>query len=326
METFNLANIYSAGEAIKGQRSRNELLEQKRGEEDTIRKTAQAAVNPQTGELDVQRFTNDLARQGYVDRAEQIRTGYIDRLNKGANYLNSMLPYVNESTYPQFKAKLEESGMAVPGAMPERFNAQEFARGVALLNGKLSQTQQWGPLEQVPGAPEGTLGQRNLTTGKVDVPVKPGVDPLVYTDEGYTPRSQAGGMKRPPPASEQSKPFSFKATDSNTIYRQAVGLFGGMYDPISGHIGGLNPEQSTQAQQIASRASQLYSESQGQVDHATAVSQAFEELKQDPSGPRPQGSAESAPPANALKPGVVTDFANGQSWTLDRDGKPQRVQ
>lgn len=177
-ETFNLANIYSAAEQVKGMRSRNELLDQRRAEEDAVRSASQAAVDPQTGELDVQRLTGELARQGFVDRAQQIRSGYIERLSKGAQFLNSMLPYVNEASYPKLKAQLEQSGMAAPGMLPDQLNPEDFARGVALLNGKLAATQKWGPLEQLEGAPEGTLGQRELTTGEVAVRTRPALGGL----------------------------------------------------------------------------------------------------------------------------------------------------
>ena len=36
-------------------------------------------------------------------------------------------------------------------------------------------------------------------------------------------------------------------------------------------------------------------------------------------------AASTAPPASLLKPGINTNFDNGQTWTLGADGKPQRV-
>lgn len=95
----------------------------------------------------------------------------------------------------------------------------------------------------------------------------------------YEPRSEARGKKRPTPTSQLDKPFSMKATDTNSIYRQAAGLFGGMYDPMTGRIGGLNREQAQTVQGIASRASQIYMEGGGEVDHATAVDQAYKERR-----------------------------------------------
>jgi hypothetical protein len=41
-------------------------------------------------------------------------------------------------------------------------------------------------------------------------------------------------------------------------------------------------------------------------------------------GATPQPQQPGSPPASALKEGVITNFANGQSWTL-KNGQPQRV-
>src|SRR5690606_39699116 len=94
----------------------------------------------------------------------------------------------------------------------------------------------------------------------------------------YVPRSSAAGM-RPGARPSGAASGGFKASDTNAIYRQAVGLFeGGTWDPITGRIAGLSKEQAAQAQRIASRASQIYAS--GQVlDHATAVDIALQEMR-----------------------------------------------
>lgn len=128
-------------------------------------------------------------------------------------------------------------------------------------------------------------GRTSLLRDEGGQPIKerPKSEPLVpVIDENgnaiYVPRSEAAGRRKPPPASAM-KGFQLKASDTNAIYRQAAGLFGGMYDPITGRIAGLNPEQAETVQRIAARASQLFMEGEGKVDHATAVEQAFEEAR-----------------------------------------------
>lgn len=92
----------------------------------------------------------------------------------------------------------------------------------------------------------------------------------------FVPRADAAGMR--PGARPSASGGGFRAADTNAIYRQAAGLFGGMWDPISGRVAGLSREQSEQAQRIASRASQIYAS--GQVpDHATAVDIALQEMR-----------------------------------------------
>src|SRR5690606_7783162 len=61
--------------------------------------------------------------------------------------------------------------------------------------------------------------------------------------EIWVPRSEAAGMRKRPPASSSSALSGLKASDSNAIYRQAAGLFGGRFDPITGRIAGLNREE-----------------------------------------------------------------------------------
>jgi|GEM_PF-5035246 len=135
---------------------------------------------------------------------------------------------------------------------------------------------------QVSALSDPETGQR-IKGRQPDEPVVP-----VQQDDGsvvYMPRSQAVGQRRPPPASQLDKPFSFKSTDSNTIYKQSAGLFGGTFDPLSGRIAGLNREQAEIVQRIASRASQIYMEAQGQLDHATAVDMAFREERAKATAP-----------------------------------------
>jgi len=122
----------------------------------------------------------------------------------------------------------------------------------------------------------------------------------------------------------------FKATDSNTIYRQAAGLFGGLYDPLTGRISGLNKEQSAQVQRISARAARIMKESSGEIDHASAVEEALN-VEQGGGQPSTAGTGTvqrpqpAGPPVHLLKPGVVTAFKNGQAWTLGPNGQPQQV-
>jgi len=113
--------------------------------------------------------------------------------------------------------------------------------------------------------------------------------------EIYVPRSQAAGMRKRQPTGGgggSSDKGGLKASDTNAIYKQAAGLFGGTFDPITGRIAGLSREQSETVQQIASRASQLYVE--GGLPHATAVEQAFQEARGERTAPTGVGAAGSA--------------------------------
>lgn len=107
-------------------------------------------------------------------------------------------------------------------------------------------------------------------------------EPLVAVleDDGteiWVPRSEAAGRKKRPPGSGTSALSGLKSSDSNTLYRQAAGLFGGMFDPMTGRISGLSREQTQMVQQIAARGGDLFLA--GEKNHAKAINQAFEEIR-----------------------------------------------
>lgn len=126
----------------------------------------------------------------------------------------------------------------------------------------------------------------------------------------YVPRSSAAGM-RPGARPSGAASGGFKASDTNAIYRQAVGLFeGGTWDPITGRIAGLSKEQAAQAQRIASRASQIYAS--GQVlDHATAVDIALQEMRAG-GIPAPRLSDDLTPAGADQYEGITATGPNGE--------------
>lgn len=107
-------------------------------------------------------------------------------------------------------------------------------------------------------------------------------------EEIWVTREQAvGRRKRPPKSGSGSNDGGLSAADTNAIYRQAAGLFGGTFDPITGRIAGLNREESQTVQSIAARASQMYMQAGGKLDHATAVQRAFQEVRDGARAPTP---------------------------------------
>lgn len=107
-------------------------------------------------------------------------------------------------------------------------------------------------------------------------------------EEIWVTREQAvGRRKRPPKSGSGSDDGGLSAADTNAIYRQSAGLFGGTFDPITGRIAGLNREESQTVQSIAARASQMYMQAGGKLDHATAVERAFQEVRDGARAPTP---------------------------------------
>lgn len=115
----------------------------------------------------------------------------------------------------------------------------------------------------------------------------PASEPLVpvETEEGvvYMTRSEARGKKRPRPVSQLSptERFRFTAADTSAIRMQVDELFGGgMYNPITGRIAGLDRREGELKQRLLARASELYREGQGDIDHASAVEIALHEERE----------------------------------------------
>lgn len=327
-QTFDLASIYGAAEGLKEQRTRNELLDQQVGMQTLMRDTAKAAVGPD-GQYDPITHAKTLAQSGYPQVGQQILGEMMDHTEKANKYLMAMLPRMTPESYPGIKAQMERAGIIRPGQFPEQFDQKAIMSQYAMLqglNGKLT-----GAMEELyrDDAGNTVVGTRNPWTGEpsniqkfsAPKPHKPGRPMPVENEDGsvvYVDPSQALGKRAPKPASAQPKPFRFTASDTNAIYRQAAGLFGGMYDPVSGQMTITDPTLVEKAQHVAARASQIYRESAGDTDHATAVEQALQEANAPaPRGPSPAGGPQSQQP----RPGsIVKRKADGAQFRVNADG------
>jgi len=337
-ETFDLAQVYGAGEAIKGARLRNADLEQQNQTRTLFRDTAKAAVDPQTGEYNATAHARALTTAGYPEAGRELLTRNMDYYDKVTRYVDAQIPRMNQHTYPAIKQKMEEAGYVPKGYMPEQYDKAWVDQQYQNLLRKRGEV--YSGMEELYASADGTrvVGQRNLATGETKGavtirPQKPGRPLPVENADGtrtYADPSTVVGKRAPQPAGQAPKPFVFKATDSNTIYRQAAGLFGGLYDPLTGRISGLNKEQSAQVQRISARAARIMKESSGEIDHASAVEEALN-VEQGGGQPSTAGTGTvqrpqpAGPPVHLLKPGVVTAFKNGQAWTLGPNGQPQQV-
>ncbi|MGM0614762.1 MAG: hypothetical protein ACQES7_04285 [Pseudomonadota bacterium] len=86
--------------------------------------------------------------------------------------------------------------------------------------------------------------------------------------------SRANALTR---AEGDSGPQRLKSADTNAIYRQAAGIFGGTFDPTTGRVSGLDPSQSAKVQSVSERASEVYANGDSNT-HAGAVARAAREL------------------------------------------------
>jgi len=153
---------------------------------------------------------------------------------------------------------------------------------------------------------------------------KPGMFQSHSVSGQIRPATVKAGPLEPKPVREGS---DSTAPDS-LIWRQAVAYFGGIIDPQTGNITGLDPTQTARTQQIAAQASRIYRDGGGEVSPAEAVLQAISGDRNRRSEQEGNNERASALPDAArarLKEGVVTTFANGQKWTV-KNGQPVQVQ
>jgi hypothetical protein len=289
--TFNLGEIYRNAEAVRGAKLQNDYLAQQQQTQNVLLDTARQAVDPQTGEYNVAQHVKALNALGYPQVGQEIATKFADRASKVIDYANRAWPYLNADTYPKFRDGLQQLGMDV-GMLPEQYDPQLLAKGKMMLEGQYGDIQRlgqgtggteiWGQPSLIPGGEV-----KNLQILKPPKPDKPGRPMAVENNDGtvtYVDPTQALGKHAPKPASAQEKPFKFTASDANAIYHQSVGLFGGTWDPITGNVAGMDKDSATRAQSIAARASQIYRESAGAIDHASAVEQAVSDVNSSKPG------------------------------------------
>jgi len=111
-------------------------------------------------------------------REAQSQSQELDKQIKGFTVLKNAATQVlgaKGAGYDQFKIKMEELGVANEGELPDVYD-ENIIKGLSGYATK--QLEQFGPMEQIPGAPEGTFGQKSTTTGKYAAIQKPS-KPLV---------------------------------------------------------------------------------------------------------------------------------------------------
>lgn len=304
-QTFDLGRIYGAVESVKGARMENQLRQQQLDTQQVMTSSAKAAIDPATGQYSAEKHAQALTAAGYPQVGQQLLAQQIETGTKFLNYVGQRLPMVNAQNYPAFKAEVERSGLAPPGILPEQYDGQALYTLSQRMQGKVEEA--YSAFQKLGTGPDGAeiWGQTNRRTNEakgvqVIKPTQP-KNPIAGQDangEGFFDpqtgeRVLPNVRPRPRAAPGGGKPWTMKSADSNTIFRQVVTAYGGLYDPMTGQITGLNKDQAAQAQALASRASQLYQEGEGNVDHATAVQRAMSE-----GGGAQTPAPTPAPPAN----------------------------
>lgn len=106
----------------------------------------------------------------------------------------------------------------------------------------------------------------------------------------------------PKPAKEGAE----STAPDSLMWRQAVAYFGGIVDPQTGAITGLDPTQTARTQDIAAKASRIYRESGGGISPAEAVQEAISGKSQRGAAPAPNPARD---PRNAAPQGDIREGA-----------------
>lgn len=90
-----------------------------------------------------------------------------------------------------------------------------------------------------------------------------------------------------------------KSSDESLMYRQVVGMFGGIHNPLTGEVSFGDPQMAVKAQRVASRATQIFRS--GGKSRSESVEQAMREAQEAPPAPgRPGGKPAGKPNASSV--------------------------
>lgn len=114
-------------------------------------------------------------KAGMPEKANQLRSMAIERGIKGMQYIAKRAPVVHDqASLSKFSDDLVRLQLAQPGEIPTEWNP-ETANYLAMLSGNAKDVlERFGPVQQIPGAPEGTVGQQSMKSGKWDIVQKGG--------------------------------------------------------------------------------------------------------------------------------------------------------
>ena len=169
---FDAAQVDQAAQMYRardlGQRSAELAYgeaEKEARDKEIIRQSAQAAVDPATGQYSLERHVQLLEQSGFPDVAETYKRKSIENLRFTYDAIDKALPTVNEQNYPALRQALTAGGMP-PQLIPEKFDPKWLEQQHERLGVTL---ERWGPMEKVADGPAGTVlyGQRNQRTGQL---------------------------------------------------------------------------------------------------------------------------------------------------------------
>ena len=263
-QTFDLGSAVSAGQQITENRLRNQALaddQQKR--QDMLRNRKKAAQIRMTYD----RMPDQIAaleREGMFDQADQLRESYITSRKGEIDILETMRDSIDETNYKQFRQDMIQAGAINPDMLPVEYDDDWFRKQDEEKKRSLQNF-------TITSAKNGATFKQDFVTENGEIRWDLTGDPYQDADKDKDGDGRKG----------VGAAFEYKSSDDNTIRASVAELFGGFYDPKTGRLGGIDPDQVKRVASINEEATRIFIEKRRagvDISHAVAAAQAARKL------------------------------------------------
>lgn len=256
---FNYGQAAQDAEAIKSARTRNRMAGLQADEAENIIKNRKRAKEVRQQMENMPAAIERLEAEGLFDEADKLRETYVTTQYNNARGIASMRDLLNEDNWKSFREGMIRSGAMEPDMLPVEYSDDWLRKRVEEEKGKLERlTRQWGGEQGV------TFSQDFIQQdGEIIWEGKPYEDSADRTARG----GGSGGWD------------GVTASDSNSIRNASASLYGGMWDPVTQRIVGLDKDAEKKVLAISSEAANIYNNNKGRIPHDEAVRRAARKMK-----------------------------------------------
>lgn len=292
--TLSVAKAASDAESIRSARLQNRYAGLELDERERLTKQREEARKIRQQMEQVPAQIEEMEGRGMFEQADQLRNHWINQKMSSVKMIHSMRPMINQDNYKDFRAGMIQSGAMDPEQLPTEYSENWLReREEAELGDLRTQTRRWGQ--------QGAIMEQDFVSRDGEI---------VWEGEAFETGQQGGGG-----SGSGSDWDGMSASDSNSIRRAAAGLYGGFYDPQSGRITGIDPDQQKKAQAISAEAGRIFDENEGRIPHDVALRRAAKKMDidipdlsqsyEDPAGLRNvlSPSSKTVPPHMQQRPG-----------------------
>lgn len=239
---FNLGNVFGQAEAIKAARNRNVLaginIQAAKRKERNLTMVRQARQQFDNGG----EIVRQLREAGEHDAADMfVGTQIAEKLNQ-MNLVRALAPMIQDATtYERLRGELIQDGAIEEDTLPVNYDESVFKR----LNSKFDKD----------------LARFRLDVEKFGFEREKfsAIEERERKKLGLEARKTATGEARARIAARAEarlgrEKTGVKTSTSRLVYQQAAGAFGGIIDPRTGNISGLNKTQAADVARVAAQA------------------------------------------------------------------------